>query len=213
MAFTCPKCGEKKLKLMFKGQKPCHGDLCCTCCKKEGFQKEICKLSCLENDLIIKGKELNENEKKGISLERAISRTLNLLEIPHQSNPFGLSYSNFQVKNPDIVIEKLDAIFECKNLSKIQVKERISKEWLDMNVINRPNTSKYSLKLALFSFKPPKSLINYLEDHNWRSYGLGFQILNSKQEKKAIPILKQQFWWLKKRYQEKQNSISDNDQS
>jgi len=113
------------------------------------------------------------------------------------------------IANPDIIIEELDAIIECKNLNQNQVENIISKKWLDKNIIKRPNTSKYSLKIALFSYKPPESLIKYLNEHNWRVYGLGFQILDSKQEKKAIPRLKQQFYWLKKRYQEKQDSIME----
>ena len=58
--------------------------------------------------------------------------------------------------------------------------------------------------MALFSYKPRKTLIKYLKSHGWRSYGLGFQILNIKQEEKAMPKLKQQFWWLKKLYDQNQ---------
>jgi hypothetical protein len=115
----------------------------------------------------------------------------------HTHNPFKLYYSNYQGKNPDIRIEELNAIIECKNLNENQI-NLLSTQWLDDNVIQRPNTSKYTLKMVLFSYKPRKTLIKYLESYGWKVYGLGTQILNEKQEKKAIPRLKQQFWWLKK---------------
>ena len=207
MAFTCNNCGEKKLRLMFKGQKPCYENLCCDCCEKKGLQTENCKINSIEFNCLKQGKELNENELKGMHLERAISKTLNILKIPHKPNPFGIVYPSFQIENPDIVIDELNAIIECKNLNKNQVEKCISYKWLDKHIINRPNTSNYSLKMALFSYKPPESLIKYLKEHNWRVYGLGFQILNVKQEKKAVLRLKQQFWWLKKKYQDKQDSI------
>lgn len=211
--YTCNNCGEEKERFRLEGTKPCYGDTCCDCCKKKGLQTESCELSCLEAELILNGKELNEYEKKGLLLERAISTTLDILNIPHKHNPFKLYYSNYQIDNPDIIINDLDAIIECKNLNEKQAKKRISKVWLDKHIINRPNTSKYSLKMALFSYKPPKSLIKYLEKHNYRVYGLGFQILNVKQEKKAIPRLKQQFWWLKKKYEQKQDSARKQIQS
>jgi hypothetical protein len=75
---------------------------------------------------------------------------------------------------------------------------RLVEEWLRKHIINRPNTSGYRLKIALFSYKPRKALVKYLKSKGWRTYGIGFQILNEKQERKAIRKLKQQFWWLKK---------------
>jgi hypothetical protein len=202
--FTCDNCGEERERP--NGIKPCHNNTCCDCCKKEGLQSEKCKLACLELDLLSQGKELNQNEMKGIFLERAMSNTLKRLEVSHKHNPFKLYYSNYQCKNPDIIIEALNGIIECKNINKKQV-NLLSSQWLDENVINRPNTSKYNLKMALFSYKPRQNLVNYLKSHDWRTYGLGFQILNSKQEKKAMPRLKQQFWWLRKAYDQKQESI------
>jgi hypothetical protein len=163
-------------------------------------------LNCLELDLISKDKRLNENESKGIFLERAMSNTLKRLEVSHKHNPFKLYYSNYQCKNPDIIIEALNGIIECKNINKKQV-DLLSTQWLDQNIICRPNTSGYNLKMALFSYKPRQNLVKYLKGHGWRSYGLGFQILNEKQEKKAIPRLKQQFWWVKKAYDQKQEAI------
>ena len=204
--FQCNTCGEEKTRLRLGGTKPCYGDMCCDCCKNKGIQTANCILNCIELELIKQGKKLNLNELKGVFLERAISTTLKRLRIPHNHNPYKLYYSNYQSKNPDIVIEELDAIIECKNLNQNQVENIISKKWLDKHIINRANTSKYSLKMALFSYKPPESLIKYLNRHNYRVYGLGFQILNTKQEKKAIPRLKQQFWWLKQKYEQRQAS-------
>jgi hypothetical protein len=205
--FRCNTCGKDIRRLKFRGRTPCFGNnMCCDCCKKKGLQSEKCKLDWLELKLIEEGKELNQNEIKGLLLERAMSDTLKKLNIPHKHNPFKLYYSNYQAKNPDIVIEQLDAIIECKNLSKRQVEKSISPKWLDKHIINRPNSSKYCLKMALFSYKPPVPLIKYLKKYNWKVYGLGFQILNLKQEKKAIPRLKQQFWWLTKKKQQRQDS-------
>jgi hypothetical protein len=198
--YTCTTCGEEKSRLVPQGVTPCHGDICCECCKKEGLQDDACKLACLEFELLGKNKKLNKNEIKGIFLERAISNTLKNLCIPHKHNPFKLYYSNYQGKNPDIIIETLNGIIECKNINKTQV-NLLSTQWLDENIIYRPKTSGYNLKMALFSYKPRKALIRYLESHGWRTYGVGFQILNQKQEKRAMRKLKQQFWWLKKLYE------------
>jgi hypothetical protein len=203
VTFKCHTCDEEKER--FDWLTPCHGDMCCSCCIKEGLAPERCKLNSLELERMSKGEELNENELKGIFLERAMSNTLRKLEVPHKHNPFTLCYSSYQTKNPDITIEALNAVIECKNLKQEQV-NFLSEQWLDKNVILRPKTSGYTLKLALFSYKPRKNLAKYLKSHGWRSYGLGFQILNEKQEKKAIPRLKQQFWWLRKAYNQKHNS-------
>lgn len=183
------------------GYTPCHQGMCCECCKKNDLQSDKCKLACLELDLLSQGKKLNENEKKGILLERAISKTLKNLGIKHKHNPFKLYYSNYQAKNPDIIIEKLNAIIECKNLNSKQV-GLLSTQWLDEQVISRPKTTGYTLKMVLFSYKPRENLVKYLKKHGWRTYGLGYQILNMKQERKATRRLKQHFWWLKKKYAE-----------
>jgi hypothetical protein len=196
--YTCNTCGEEKERPDWIT--PCHGSMCCECCKKEGLQDDRCKLACLEFDLLGKDKKLNKNEIKGIFLERATSNTLKNLGIPHKHNPFKLYYSHYQGKNPDITIEALNGIIECKNINKKQA-DLLSTQWLDENIIQRPKTSGYNLKMALFSYKPRKPLINYLRNKGWRTYGVGFQILNGKQEAKATRKLKQQFWWLKKLYE------------
>jgi hypothetical protein len=198
LRFACNTCGEEKERPDWIT--PCYGDMCCECCKKKGLQSDRCKLACLEFDLLGKGKQLNRNEEKGIFLERAISNTLKNLGIMHQHNPFKLYYSNYQGKNPDIIIEALNGIIECKNLNKRQV-DLLSTQWIDENIVCRPKTSGYNLKMALFSYKPRQNLVKYLNRHGWRSYGLGFQILNQKQEQRAMRKLKQQFWWLKKLYE------------
>ena len=197
LEYTCNTCGKKKQRPDWIT--PCYGYMCCNCCKKNKLQSDKCKLACLELDLLSQDKTLNENEKKGIFLERTISTTLENLGIPHKHNPFKLYYSNYQGKNPDIIIQKINTIIECKNLNSRQI-DLLSTQWLDKHIINRPNTSGYTLKLALFSIKPRKNLIKYLKKQGWRTYGLGYQILNLKQEKKATRILKKHFWWLKKKY-------------
>lgn len=93
-----------------------------------------------------------------------------------------------------------------KNLNKKQA-NLLSTQWLDSNILNRPNTSNYRLKMALFSYKPRDTLVKYLRVNGWRTYGLGYQILNEVQERKAVRRLKRQFWWLKKKQnQDKPNS-------
>jgi len=203
--YTCNTCGKEKERPDWIP--PCYGDLCCDCCKKGGLKPDWSNLDCLDFDHFAKGKELTSDEEKGMYLEEAISIPLNNLGIQHEHNPFNLCYSSFQIKKPDIIIEKLNAIIECKNLNEFQV-YHLSKEWLGKHIINRPNTSGYNLKMALFSYKPRQTLIQYLKSKGWRTYGVGFQILNEKQERKATRKLKQQFWWLKKLYNQNQNKSS-----
>ena len=198
--YTCATCGEVTERHHWDA--PCYIDMCCSCCIKKGLKSDRSNLFCLDFILDMKGKKLNRNEEKGIFLERAISKTLTNMGILHKNNPFNLCYSSFQIENPDIIIEELSTIIECKNINKHQV-DLLSTQWLDKHIICRPKTSGYSLKMALFSYKPRKNLVKYLKSYGWRTYGLGFQILNEKQEKKAIPRLKQQFWWLRKAYDQK----------
>ena len=203
--YTCKSCGEERERPDWLP--PCDGDICCDCCLKEGLKPDRSNLACQDFELFRKGKELNPDEEKGVLLERAISITLENLGIPHIANPFNLCYSRFQIKNPDIAIEALNAIIECKNLSEFSV-STLSEAWLQKHIVNRPNTSGYGLKIALFSYKPRKPLVQYLKSKGWKTYGIGFQILNEKQERKATRKLKQQFYWLKKLYAQKHNESS-----
>jgi hypothetical protein len=198
--YICYTCGEEREKT--DGGTLCYVDKCCNCCMKNGLKSDRSNLDCLDFFLDIKGKKLNLNEEKGISLERAISKTLTNIGILYKNNPFNLCYSSFQIENPDIIIEGLNAIIECKNLNNHQV-DLLSTQWLDKHIICRPKTSGYNLKMALFSYKPRQNLVKYLKSHGWRTYGVGFQILNEKQERKAVRRLKQQFWWLRKAYEQK----------
>jgi hypothetical protein len=198
--YTCDTCGEESERP--NGITPCYTNMCCRCCINKGLKSDRSNLDCLDFYLSMKGKELNPNQEKGIFLERAISKTLTNIGIPYKNNPFNLCYSSFQIENPDIIIEGLNAIIECKNLNKYQV-DVLSTQWLDKHIICRPKTSGYNLKMALFSYKPRKNLVKYLKSNGWRTYGLGFQILNEKQERKAVRRLKQQFWWIRKVYDQK----------
>jgi hypothetical protein len=153
------------------------------------------------------GKELNRNDVKGLLLERAVSTALHALGISHHHNPFDNTYPCYQNKRPDITIPKIDTVIECKNLSKKQTDHTLSEEWLDKNVIKRHYPLKYRHKIVLFSFKPRKSLQDYLHIYGWKAYGLGEQILGPKQEQKAIGKLKRRFYWLKKEYDKTQKQI------
>jgi len=204
--FKCNTCGQEKARVVFDDEKPCYDNLCCDCCKRQGLQSAKCKMALLELDRLAKGKALNRNDFVGLLLEMAMSDALKTLGIPHKHNPFTNVYPCYQVNNPDIVIEKLDIVIECKNLSEKQVKH-LTRKWLDGNIIDRPYASKYRRKFVLFSYKPRLSLIRYLNLHHWRVYGVGSQILTYRQERKAIPKLIRQFYWLRKEYDQTQEPI------
>jgi hypothetical protein len=152
----------------------------------------------LEFERYIEGKQ-NENDIKGMQLERAISNSLKALQIPHKHNPFNNTYPCYQNKSPDITIKKLDIVIECKNLSKKEV-DHLTIGWLDRNVVYRPYNRGYERKLVLFSYKPRLTLVRYLGNHGWKAYGLGMQILTPKEERKATGKLARNFCWLKREY-------------
>ena len=90
VTYKCDTCGEEKQR--FDWITPCHDDMCCGCCINEGLAPEECKLNQLELERMSKGEELNENELKGIFLERAMSNTLERMKVPYKHNPFTLCY-------------------------------------------------------------------------------------------------------------------------
>ena len=197
--IKCNICKGQKTRVIFVDDKNCPSDLCCDCCKKNGLQTSECKMDTLEFERYIQGKQLNENDIKGMLLERPVSNALKALKIPHNHNPFNNTYPCYQNKSPDIVIEKLSVVIECKNLAKNEV-DHLTRNWLDVNVINRQHNKGYERKRVLFSYKPRLSLVRYLNEHGWGVYGLGTQILTPKKEKKAVGKLKQKFYWLRKEY-------------
>jgi hypothetical protein len=156
-------------------------------------------MSQLEMKRFAEGRELNKNDIKGLLLEKAISDALKALHISHKHNPFDNTYPCYQNKSPDVTIQKLDIVIECKNLSKKQV-DHLTTQWLDKNIIERDYNKGYTRKLVLFSLKPRVPLIRHLNKHGWRVYGLGTQILTHRQERKAIGRLVRNFYWLKKEY-------------
>ena len=185
VTFRCNTCGEDKSRLVPQGVTPCYGDMCCDCCKKKGLQDDGCKFACLEFELLKKGKKLNKNEEKGIFLERAMSNALNILGIPHKHNPFRLYYSNYQGLNPDIIIESLSAIIECKNINQRQV-DLLSTQWLDENVVNRPNTCNYELKLALFVTNQGILLLNISRTMDGDVMAWAFRFLTVNKRKRQF---------------------------
>jgi hypothetical protein len=149
------------------------------------------------------GRKLSKNDIKGFLMEKAVSDVLYSLKIPHDHNPLDITYPFYQNKRPDIVVEKLKIVIDCKNLSKKQVDHNLSQDWLDKNIVKRPYFAKYRRKVVLFSFKPLKPSVAYLHKHGWRIYSLGTQILTPEQQKKVIGKMKQKFLWLKKEYYKK----------
>jgi hypothetical protein len=188
-----------RVRMTFIDDTNCPKDTCCDCCKKQGLQTPMCKKDRLAFDRYIQKKNLNKNEIKGMLLEKALSNALEVLEIRHNHNPFDITYPCYQNKSPDIIIEKLKIVIECKNLSKKQV-DHLSKDWLDRNIIDRPYNKGYERMLVLFSYKPRLPLIRYLMEHCWKVYGLGTQILTPKEMQKAKGKLIRNFYWLRKEY-------------
>jgi hypothetical protein len=204
VTYKCKTCGQEKERLIFGDDTPCYADTCCECCKKQGLQSQDCEMALLELDKLANGTKLSDNDVKGILLEKPLSETLDALNILHEHNKYSNIYPNYQNKCPDITIQELDTVIECKNLSKKQVDERLSEAWLDENIIKRPYLVKHRRKIALLSFRPRTSLVHYLNQYGWRVYSLETQILTSKQARKAMGKLKQRFYWLKNEYNKPQ---------
>jgi hypothetical protein len=195
--YKCKNCGIENERIGLNGS-VCPQGVCCVCCKKQHLQPSICALAQLEFQRFAKGKRLNENDVKGFLMEKAVSDALYSLKIPHNHNPFDNTYPCYQNKRPDIILEKLRVVIECKNLSKKQVDHRLSQDWLDKNIVKRPYFTKYKRKIVLLSFKPLKPSLAYLHRHGWRVYSLGTQILTPEQQKKVVGKMKQKFCWLQK---------------
>lgn len=207
-AYKCTACGQECTRIAFESGSVCGIDICCRCCKKQGSPSLECEMAQLELKRFAEGKQLNRNDIKGLLLEKALSDALHSFGIPHNHNPFDNTYPCYQNKRADITIPKIDMVIECKNLSKKQVDHTVSEEWLDKNVIKRHYTLKHRHKIVLFSFKLRKHLRDYLNKHGWKFYNLGEQVLNLKQERKAIGKLRIRFYWLKKEYEKTQMPIS-----
>lgn len=199
ISIKCQACGQLRTRITFVDDTRCPSDTCCDCCKKHDSQTPECRMDMLEFERYIEGKQLNKNDIKGMQLERAISNALKALQIPHKHNPFNNTYPCYQNKCPDIIIEKLDTVIECKNLSKKQV-DHLTTKWLDKHIIDRDYNKGYKHKIALFSFKPRLPLFRYLHNHGWKAYCLGTQILTSREEQKASGKLVSYVHWLKKEY-------------
>lgn len=197
--FTCPDCGKEYWIATPRNVAFCGKGVCCKCCKGQGIQSKYCRMEQLAQKRFAQGKDrLNKNQMKGLLMEKAVSDALFALGIPHDSNPFDNTYPCFQNTCPDIVVDKLNLTIECKNLSQKTVKQTLSKQWLDKNIIMRPYFKNYRRKIALFSYKPQQPSIQYLNTNGWRVYGLGTQVLTVKQMKKSIGKIKQRLYWLKK---------------
>ena len=128
--FTCPNC-RKEYHVLTTGEEVfCGKGICCSCCKKQGFQNEECKMFKLWLERETNGAELSKDDIKGLLMEKAVSDVLTSLKIPHNHNPFDNTYPCYQNKRPDIIVEKLGLVIECKNLSQIQAEQRLSNAWL-----------------------------------------------------------------------------------
>jgi hypothetical protein len=154
----------------------------------------------LELQRYAEGKELSKNDIKGLLMEQAVSDALRSLNVTHDPNPFNNTYPCYQNKRPDIVIQELGIVIECKNLSQKQVQSSLSLEWLDKNIVKRPYFAKYKRKIVLFSFRPLRPAVAYLHKNKWKVYSLGMQLNNLREQKKAIRKIKQRLFWLKQEY-------------
>jgi hypothetical protein len=199
--FTCPNCLKEYHVSTPSEEIFCGKGICCSCCKKQGLQYEECKMFHLGLEREANGTLLSRDDMKGLLLEKAVSDVLASLKIPHYHNPFDNTYPCYQNKTPDIIVEKLSLVIECKNLCQIQVEQRLSNIWLDTNIIKRPYFEKYERKIVMFSYKPRKPHVSYLKSNGWKVYNLGTQINTTKQMKESIGKIKQRFYWLTKEKQ------------
>jgi len=199
--YKCVACGKDWGKLVFEDAPFSKTNLCLECLNKENLQDPNYKMAQLELERLLEGKELSENDFKGLLMEQAVSDALYSLELPHSHNPFNITYPNYQNKRPDIIIEKLGVVVECKNLSKKEVNSSLSQEWLNDNIVKRQYFEKYGRKLVFFSLKPLRPAVAYLRKNKWKVYSLGMQLTNLREQKKALGRIRQRFFWLKKEYQ------------
>jgi hypothetical protein len=198
--FACPDCKREFLVYTDSNSAFCGKGVCCKCCKRIELQPKECEMEQLALERFAQGKDiLNNNDLKGLLMEMAVSNALNSLKILHKHNPFDNTFPCYQNKNPDIIIEDLNLVIECKNLSQKQISDRLSEAWLDENIIKRPYFKNFKYKIAFFSYKPRRSLIAYLNKYGWRVYSLDNQILTTKQMKKSIGKMRQRFYWLTKK--------------
>jgi len=193
--FKCRECGNRILTL---DSTKSDNTLCIACRRKHGFLNKESEHLQKELERLLEGKELNRNDKKGLLLELAVSMTLDELGIPHEHNPFDITYPCYQENNPDIVIGKLNVVIECKNLNRLQT-EHLTHGWLDANIIRRPKVSSFEEKIVVFSHEPRLTVIEYLRGKGWRTYAVESQILTQSQAYNAIPRLKQQLYWLREK--------------
>jgi hypothetical protein len=193
--FKCPKCGKTYLTTANTISRKI---ICIACRKKQGLLNQQSERLQKELERLLQGKGLSQNHKKGMLLELAVSRTLDELGIPHDHNPFDITYPCYQEGNPDIVIEKLNVVLECKNLNRLQT-EHLTRGWLDANIIRRPQVSSFEEKIAVFAYEPRPILTKYLETKGWRTYATGSQILTQGQAQNAVPRLKQRLCWLREK--------------
>jgi len=205
--YKCTTCGQERTRVAFEDNSACGKSICCVCCRKQGLQPMKCEMAQLELKRLAMGKHLNKNDVKGLLLEKAVSDALYRLKIPHKHNPFDTTYPCYQNKRPDITIPSIDTVIECKNISKRQVDQRLSKEWLDKNVTKRRHSLNYRRKIVLFSYNPKKSLRDYLHMYGWKVYSLNEQLLTFKQGRKARGKLVRRFYWLSKKCQQTRKPI------
>lgn len=194
--YKCKICGETITTT--DDTRGYHERICIACRRKQGLINEESKRLQKELERLQQGKELSTNHKKGMLLEYAVSETLNGLGIPHEHNPFDITYPCYQEENPDIIIKALNAVLECKNLSK-STTDRLTPSWIDKNVINRPKVNAFEEKIVVFGYPLKLSLKKYLKDREWRTCAIGSQILTPRHANDAIPRLKQELYWLREK--------------
>jgi hypothetical protein len=194
-ASKCPKCGKTYLAT---ANTTSRKKICIACRRKQGLLNQQSIRLQKELERLLQGKELSKNHKKGMLLEYAVSKTLDELGIPHDPNQFDITYPCYQGTRPDIVIEALSVVIECKNLNRSET-EILTRGWLDVNIIKRPQVNSFEEKIAVFGYEPKLKLKEYLGTKGWRTYSTGSQILTMGQAQNAIPRLKQQLYWLREK--------------
>jgi hypothetical protein len=205
VTYKCKICGEERTTTddaIFYREK-----ICGTCRRKLGLANEESEHLQKELERLLQNKELSSNHKKGMLLEYAVSQTLDELGIPHDHNPFDITYPCYQEENPDIIIKALDTIVECKNLGKSET-DNLTRGWMNQNVVEREKVSSFKNKIVVFSHEPKSSLVEYLQTKGWRTYTTESQVLTLGQARTAIPRLKQQLCWLREKIKSREKLSS-----
>jgi len=146
----------------------------------------------------LQGKDTILNQEKGKLLEKATSKALENLRIPHKHNPFGETYFRYTGKTGDILINELNLVIECKNLS-FQSAKYLNREWVRREVTDRKETEKFKYRILVVSYPLPQKIREYLNFKGWKVISIGYQV-TSESFLLTIKLLMRKLFWLSRMY-------------